>query len=69
MTRHHWQCDWNLDQGPECNCGLTGVRAWWMDHLPHDRAPTFAEAQAWRHAIRAKEADMGDAHEPAEGEP
>jgi hypothetical protein len=64
--RHHWQCSFNADQNAsECDCGLTGPRAWWMDHLPHDRAPTFAEAQAWRHAIRARE----QAHEPAEGEP
>lgn len=47
MTQHHWQCEFHCDQVPqECTCGLTGPRAWRMDWLPADRAPTAAEVIA-----------------------
>jgi hypothetical protein len=63
--RHHWQCSFNADQNPrECDCGLTGPRAWSMDHLPHDRAPTEAEVEAWRGAVVVHEDELGAAHEP-----
>jgi hypothetical protein len=63
MTRHHWQCSFNADQNAsECDCGLTGPRDPFIGLLPYDRAPTEAEAEAYRQVIL--EAETGAAHEP-----
>lgn len=56
MTRHHWECGWNFYmRDRDCDCGLAGPRAWDIDLLPHDRAATEAEVEAWRRAVQERE--------------